>query len=162
MIKHIFYLLDEDMLFYCLFNGHCLYTTFRSTAYLLAPRHAPAKFAPTSGTKRKGSAYIGSFGALATLQPQGTLPLSSPRLAVLNASFASLAFVKYRGTQIALWEGDRQCSLILEYKRRGWCAVFLCIRICQRVRMEWKGCAVPFYQPCFYIIHIRILSECGV
>ena len=29
--------------------------------------YAPAKFAPASGTKRKGSAYIGSFGALATL-----------------------------------------------------------------------------------------------
>ena len=45
------------------------------------------------------------------------------RLAVLNASFASLAFVKYRGAQIALWRGDRQCSLVLEYKRRGGCAV---------------------------------------
>ena len=31
------------------------------------PKHAPAKFAPASGTKRKGIAYIGSFGALATL-----------------------------------------------------------------------------------------------
>lgn len=98
VIKHIFYLLDEDMLFYF---------------------YAPAKFAPASGTKRKGSAYIGSFGALATLQPQGTLPLTSPQLTVLNASFASLAFVKYRGAQIALWEGDRQCSLVLKYKRRG-------------------------------------------
>ena len=47
--------------------------------------YAPAKFAPASGTKRNGSAYIGSFGAIATLQPQGTLLLSSPRLAVLNA-----------------------------------------------------------------------------
>ena len=64
VIKHIFYLLDEDMLFYF---------------------YAPAKFAPASGTKRKGSAYIGSFGALATLQPQGTLPLTSPQLTVLNA-----------------------------------------------------------------------------
>ena len=129
MIKHIFYLLDEDMLFYCLFNGHCLYTMSRSTVYPLSPRHAPANFA---------------------------------RLAVLNASFASLAFVKYRGAQIALWEGDRQCSLVLEYKRRGRCAVLLCIRIYQRVRLEWKGCAAPFHQPYFYIINIRILSKCGV
>jgi len=77
-IKHIFYLLDEDMLFYCLFNGHCLYTTFRSTAYLLAPRHAPAKFAPNSGTKRKGSAYMRRLGTLSIPFPQGTLPLTSP------------------------------------------------------------------------------------
>ena len=57
VIKHIFYLLEGDVLFYF---------------------YAPAKFAPASGTKRNGSAYIGSFGALATLQPQGTLPLTSP------------------------------------------------------------------------------------
>ena len=134
------------------------------------------------------------LGTLSIPFPQGTLPLSSPRLAVLNAgvvlicgasehclspppwhapanfarlavlnaSFASLAFVKYRGAQIALWEGDRQCSLVLEYKRRGRCAVLLCIRIYQRVRLEWKGCAAPFHQPYFYIINIRILSKCGV
>ena len=40
--------------------------------------YVPAKFAPASGTKRNGSAYIGSFGAIATLQPQGTLLLTSP------------------------------------------------------------------------------------
>ena len=67
VIKHIFYLLDEDMLFYF---------------------YAPAKFAPASGTKRKGIAYIGSFGALAIPYPQGTLPLSSPRLMILNAGVA--------------------------------------------------------------------------
>ena len=78
VIKHIFYLLDEDMLFYCLFNGHCLYTMSRSTVYPLSPRHAPANFAPASGTKRKGTAYIGSFGVLAIPYPQGTLPLTSP------------------------------------------------------------------------------------
>ena len=64
-----------------------------------------------------GTAYIGSFGALAIPYPQGTLPLSSPRLAVLNAIFASLAFVKYRGAQIALGLGDRQCSLAIEYAK---------------------------------------------
>ena len=78
----------------------------RSTVYPLSPRHAPANFAPASGTKRKGTAYIGSFGVLAIPYPQGTLPLTSPRLAVLNASFASLAFVKYRGAQITLRIGD--------------------------------------------------------
>jgi len=114
VIKHIFYLLDEDVLFYF---------------------YAPAKFAPASGTKRKGSAYMRHLRTLPIPFPQGTLPLSSPRLAVLNAgvvlicgasehclspppwhapanfarltvlnaSFASLAFVKYRGAQIALW-----------------------------------------------------------
>ena len=46
VIKHIFYLLEGDVLFYF---------------------YAPAKFAPASGTKCKVSAYIGSFGALATL-----------------------------------------------------------------------------------------------
>ena len=41
-------------------------------------------------------------------------PANFPRLAVLNASFASLAFVKYRGAQIALWLEGRQCSLVLD------------------------------------------------
>ena len=63
VIKHIFYLLDEDMLFYS---------------------YAPAKFAPASGTKRKGSAYMRHLGTLSIPFPQGTLPLSSPRLVVLN------------------------------------------------------------------------------
>ena len=36
------------------------------------------------------------------------------RLAVLNASFASLAFVKYRGAQIALWLEGSYCSLVLD------------------------------------------------
>ena len=41
-------------------------------------------------------------------------PANFARLAVLNASFASLAFVKYRGAQIALWLKGRQCSLVLD------------------------------------------------
>ena len=41
-------------------------------------------------------------------------PANFARLAVLNASFASLAFVKYRGAQIALWLEGRQCSLVLD------------------------------------------------
>ena len=45
----------------------CIYAKLRRTSYPLATRYAPAKFAPASGTKRKGIAYIGSFGALATL-----------------------------------------------------------------------------------------------
>ena len=54
------------------------------------------------------------FGGLPIPFHKGTLLLSSPRLAVLNASFASLAFVKYRGAQIALWLKGRQCSLVLD------------------------------------------------
>ena len=84
VIKHIFYLWDEDMLFYCLFNGHCLYRELRSTSYPLSSRHALANLA---------------------------------QLAVLNAIFASLAFVKYRGAQITLGLGDRQCSLAIEYAK---------------------------------------------
>jgi len=57
VIKHIFYLLDEDMLFYF---------------------YAPAKFAPASGAKRKGSAYMRHLGTLSIPFPQGTLPLTSP------------------------------------------------------------------------------------
>ena len=62
------------------------------------------------------------FGAQAPLSPQGTLPLSSPRLAVLNESFASLAFVKYRGAQIALKEGGE--------------AVLLCSRIFANIQID--------------------------
>ena len=48
VIKHIFYLLDEDMLFYF---------------------YAPAKFAPASGTKRKCSAYMRRLGTLSIPSP---------------------------------------------------------------------------------------------
>ena len=41
-------------------------------------------------------------------------PANFAQLAVLNASFASLAFVKCRGAQIALWLEGRQCSLVLD------------------------------------------------
>ena len=64
VIKHIFYLLEGDVLFYF---------------------YAPSKFAPASGTKRNGSAYMRHLGTLSIPFPQGTLPLTSPRLAVLNA-----------------------------------------------------------------------------
>ena len=47
--------------------------------------YAPAKFAPANGTKRKGSAYMRRLGTLSIPFPQGTLPLSSPQLTVLNA-----------------------------------------------------------------------------
>ena len=106
MIKHIFYLLDEDMLFYCLFNGHCLYTTFRSTAYLLAPRHAPANFAQLAVLNARVLLIL--FEARSTVYPLPPrhAPANFARLAVLNASFASLAFVKYRGAQITLRIGD--------------------------------------------------------
>ena len=142
------------MLFYCLFNGHYLSPSPQGTLPLSSPRLAVLN----------ARVLLILFEARSTVYPLPLrhAPANFARLAVLNASFASLAFVKYRGAQIALWEGDRQCSLVLEYKRRGRCAVLLCIRICQRVRMEWNGCAVPFHQPYFYIIHIRILSECGV
>ena len=46
--------------------------------------------------------------------PSRHAPANFARLAVLNASFASLAFVKYRGAQIALWLEGRQCSLVLD------------------------------------------------
>ena len=52
-----------------------------------------------------------SFGGL---EPPNHAPAKFARLAVLNASFASLAFVKYRGAQIALWLKGRQCSLVLD------------------------------------------------
>ena len=56
-IKHIFYLLEGDVLFYF---------------------YVPAKFAPACGTKRNGSAHMQRFGALSIPFPQGTLPLTSP------------------------------------------------------------------------------------
>ena len=57
VIKHIFYLLDEDMLFYF---------------------YAPAKFAPASGTKCKSIAFLRYIGTPSIPSPQGTLPLTSP------------------------------------------------------------------------------------
>ena len=142
-------------LLYSIINKHKLGWCSYSKAYLLSFGGRYAFLLSFRWTMRR-------FGALSVPSPSRHAPANFAQLTVLNASFASLAFVKYRGAQIALWGGDRQCSLVLEYKRRGRCAVLLCIRICQRVRMEWKGCAVPFHQPYFYIIHIRILSECGV
>ena len=74
-------------------------------------------------------------------------PANFARLAVLNASFASLAFVKYRGAQIALWLKGRQCSLVLDigedvdmqcsyvlgYAKWWEQSVLLSYRRCQRV-----------------------------
>ena len=52
-----------------------------------------------------------SFGGL---EPFNYAPAKLGWLAVLNASFASLAFVKYRGAQIALWLEGSYCSLVLD------------------------------------------------
>ena len=52
-----------------------------------------------------------SFGGLG---PFNYAPAKLGWLAVLNASFASLAFVKYRGAQIALWLEGSYCSLVLD------------------------------------------------
>ena len=107
------------MLFYCLFNGHCLYRELRSTSYPLSSRHAPANLAQLAVLNARVLLIL--FEARSTVYPLPPrhAPANFAQLAVLNSSFASLAFVKYRGAQIALWERDRQCSLVLKYKRRG-------------------------------------------
>jgi len=46
-------------------KGDCIYVELRGTVYSLSQRHAPSKFATTSGTKRKGTFYMRGFGALA-------------------------------------------------------------------------------------------------
>ena len=54
-------------------KGYCIYAELRSTSYPLATRHAPAKFAPASGTKRKlrFAAFVKCRGAQIALWLEG-------------------------------------------------------------------------------------------
>ena len=108
-----------------------------------------------------------SFGGLSIPFHKGTLLISSPRLAVLNAralficeaselqhplttrhapanfaqlavinsSFASLAFVKYRGADHLVARGGL-VLLSSRYRRRCRYAVLLFFRICQMVKID--------------------------